>query len=156
MIFTSYAGVTYVTASYEEHCHCDRMKLRLPQRHFPILGCIVLVLLVVDVLLKSPENRLEIMCACYWASAAVAAGMLLGSCTSNEFRAKALVPVTEKRSELESRTGDGVKRVTPPTTMCDLPSLPTRLDGSPDRPSPLRLRSRRRSVHQNARRARSV
>lgn len=55
------------------------MKLRLLQRRFPILGCIVLILLMIDVLLKSPENRQEIMWACYWASTSVATGMLFGS-----------------------------------------------------------------------------
>ena len=43
------------------------------------LGCIVLASLVVDVLLKSPANRQEIMWACYWASGALGIGMLTGS-----------------------------------------------------------------------------
>jgi hypothetical protein len=40
-----------------------------------MLGSGVLVLLVVDVFLKSPGNRQEILWACYWASAAVGIGM---------------------------------------------------------------------------------
>ncbi len=40
------------------------------------LGCTVIVLLVVDVFLKNPADRQELMWACYWASISVAAGMI--------------------------------------------------------------------------------
>jgi hypothetical protein len=53
--------------------------MHLRSSHSRVLGCIVLASLVADVLLKSPANRQEIMWACYWASGALAMGMLIGS-----------------------------------------------------------------------------
>jgi len=58
----------------------DRNRWTIYLRSSPsrALGCIVLASLIVDVLLKSPANRQEIMWACYWASGALAIGMLTG------------------------------------------------------------------------------
>lgn len=55
------------------------MKPSLSLGRSRVLGTGVLVILVVDVFLKSPGNRQEVLWACYWASASVGIGMCLVS-----------------------------------------------------------------------------
>ena len=57
----------------------DHGIMHLSSNYSHVLGCVVLASLLADVLLKSPANRQEIMWACYWASGALAVGMLIGS-----------------------------------------------------------------------------